>query len=425
MQIDELLEQFTNWGRYERRYAPATLNAYLRDLRQLLTFAESQGYEPVLEALDEGLLRAFLRELTDQGYESTSVHRKFHAFGAFFTWAVREGYLVKSPLDRIILPPEKRKLPGYMTVGELRLFLTTPVKPYARYRGLALRDEVAFKLLANTDLSIAAALRLKVGDVRINARVIYAGNREIPLPDDLVPLLRTYVDSYRPPESPFLTDYCGRRWSSKYYRRAFWRHIETCGLDYQGRLTSPKALSPEQLAIFLSTPVKPYFDKFALESRDQFAFALMGWLGLRRSEVVGLNVGDVNLDDLSLLVRGKGDSVRLVPLPPELLDLAKKHVHGRGPEEPLLRSWLGKRWRAKDLYKAFKRHAAHCGLDPDRVYPHMLRHSVATHLIRSGVGLPEVKRLLGHERLESTMVYVGVDVDQLRRALDNHPLRRL
>ncbi|MSP48310.1 MAG: site-specific tyrosine recombinase XerD [Alphaproteobacteria bacterium] len=154
--------------------------------------------------------------------------------------------------------------------------------------------------------------------------------------------------------------------------------------------------------------------------------------GLRVSELVGLPLSALGRDAPVLLVRGKGDKERLVPL----TDAAVKAVAAYRAERdraPAAKTspWLfPSRASAGHLTRhrfaqSLKELAAAAGIDPKRLSPHVLRHAFATHLIDHGADLRSVQEMLGHADIATTQIYTHVAQDRLGRLVsERHPLSR-
>jgi integrase/recombinase XerC len=168
--------------------------------------------------------------------------------------------------------------------------------------------------------------------------------------------------------------------------------------------------------------------------RDRALIELLYGAGLRVGELVGLDVRDLDLLRGDVRVLGKGGKERIVPLPEgarEALDdwLTERERPGL-LGEPLfvsLRPGQDGRLRrlgARDVRRVLERRARSGGL-LDRVHPHKLRHSYATHLLDMGADLREIQELLGHASLSTTQKYTGVSVEHLRQVYDSaHPRAR-
>ena len=216
--------------------------------------------------------------------------------------------------------------------------------------------------------------------------------------------------------------------------RSFFRHLQLMGtrtdnpaaavaLPRRTR-TLPRTLSPGEAErlIAAANGVAPR----AL--RDRALVELLYGAGLRVSEAVGLEKNGVDLDDRLVRVIGKGDKERVVPVGRQAVEALRRYL-ARG------RPYLDRRHRPELFLNArggpltrsgaflvLRRLAAVAGLEPDRVHPHLLRHSFATHLLEGGADLRVIQELLGHSSLSTTQVYSHVDGRRLRKVYDRaHP----
>jgi integrase/recombinase XerC len=154
--------------------------------------------------------------------------------------------------------------------------------------------------------------------------------------------------------------------------------------------------------------------------RNRAILELMYAAGLRLSEVVGLDLKQVDLAERTLLVRGKGNKERMVLIgePAEkalrrYLAEARPQLEGDG-SSALFLNRDGGRLSGRSVQQIVRRHALRAGLDV-RVYPHLLRHSFATHLLDGGAELRVVQELLGHASASTTQIYTHVTEEQARR----------
>jgi integrase/recombinase XerD len=193
----------------------------------------------------------------------------------------------------------------------------------------------------------------------------------------------------------------------------------------------PKAIAIEDVEKLLAQPSSD-----GLGSRDRAILETLYGAGLRISELVGLDIDDVDLDAGHVLVRsGKGSKSRLVPLGRAARtavgayltkvrpDLAKrsKLSSSRGA---LFLNARGGRLSRQGCWKLLKAHAAGAGLGA-RVTPHTLRHSFATHMLDAGADIRVVQELLGHASLATTQVYTLVSDSKLREVYySSHPRAR-
>ncbi len=187
----------------------------------------------------------------------------------------------------------------------------------------------------------------------------------------------------------------------------------------------PKALSVDEIDRLLASPG----GSEPLALRDRALLELLYGAGVRISELTGLDVDDVDRVEQLVLVRGKGDRERLVPFG-ALADEAIQAwlVRGRpelGPRSPaLLLNARGGRLSRQGAWQIVRRHADRVGLG-DRVSPHTLRHSYATHLVDGGADVRAVQELLGHASVTTTQIYTLVSRAALREVYERaHPRAR-
>jgi len=165
--------------------------------------------------------------------------------------------------------------------------------------------------------------------------------------------------------------------------------------------------------------------------RDAALVELLYGAGLRVSEAVGLEKGGVDLDRRLVRCVGKGDKERVVPLGRAAAEAVRRYLaRGRPYLDRRHRLELFLNARGGPLTRAgafliLRRLAAKAGLDPERVHPHLLRHSFATHLLEGGADLRSVQEMLGHADLATTELYTHVS-DKRRRDVyfASHPHAR-
>jgi integrase/recombinase XerD len=165
--------------------------------------------------------------------------------------------------------------------------------------------------------------------------------------------------------------------------------------------------------------------------RDRALVELLYGAGLRVSEAVGLEKNRVDLEERLVRFVGKGDKERVVPIGRQATDALRRYLtRGRPYLDRKKRRELFLNARGGPLTRAgafliLRRLAARAGLEPDRIHPHLLRHSFATHLLEGGADLRSVQEMLGHADLATTELYTHV-TDRRRRALyfEAHPHAR-
>jgi integrase/recombinase XerD len=156
--------------------------------------------------------------------------------------------------------------------------------------------------------------------------------------------------------------------------------------------------------------------------RDRALVELLYGGGLRVSEALGLEKGSVDLDNRLVRVLGKGRKERIVPLARETAESLRRYLaHGRPFLDTRHRPELFLNARGGALTRAgafllLRKLAEQAGLEPERIHPHLLRHSFATHLLEGGADLRSVQEMLGHADLATTELYTHVS-DRRRREL--------
>ena len=150
--------------------------------------------------------------------------------------------------------------------------------------------------------------------------------------------------------------------------------------------------------------------------------------GMRVSELVSLNLGDIDIDDGSVRCFGKGHKERLIPIAPraaltvkEYLQEARPHLSHNDSEQALFLNRRGDRLTRQGLWQILKGYAKSAGLDKE-ITPHTLRHSFATHMLNGGADLRSVQELLGHANISTTQVYTHLTTEHVRRTYEkSHP----
>ncbi|MBT8486861.1 MAG: tyrosine recombinase XerC [Phycisphaerales bacterium] len=190
----------------------------------------------------------------------------------------------------------------------------------------------------------------------------------------------------------------------------------------------PKAIDVGQVEKLLSAPD----DSDLLGARDRAILETLYSTGIRVSELVGVNRGDIDEGGQAMIVRGKGKKERIVPLGSHALRALKHYAtmldadprssfSGETTEAPLFINKHGGRLSTRSVRRKVSKYLAKAGLDPE-ISPHTLRHSFATHLLDNGADLRSVQELLGHQSLSTTQVYTHLTTQRMRDAYDDaHP----
>ena len=190
----------------------------------------------------------------------------------------------------------------------------------------------------------------------------------------------------------------------------------------------PNALS-ETEAVHLVTPWDPEKPS-PMSARDQARFEVLYGCGIRIGELIGLDVGDVDLVNGEIRVFGKGRKERVVPLGAPGSSAISTWLDERAsntsvaPQVALFLGARGERVSAVVVRRALKSRALERGIS-SHVYPHRLRHSFASHVLQSSGDLRAVQELMGHASIASTQVYTHLDFQHLAKVYDQaHPRAR-
>jgi len=184
----------------------------------------------------------------------------------------------------------------------------------------------------------------------------------------------------------------------------------------------PKALKPDEITQLLNTTLAGRTDFQRL--RDRAILETLYGTGLRRTELLNLNLEDVDLDRREIrVVAGKGNKDRTVLMTTAAADAMRMYLthRPRTPESAFFVGRGGRRLSQSGVYKIFRVFLAVSGVQA-HASPHTMRHSFATHLYENGADLLVIKELLGHESLATTQVYTKVSKQRLLEQFDKaHP----
>ncbi len=186
----------------------------------------------------------------------------------------------------------------------------------------------------------------------------------------------------------------------------------------------PHVMSEPEVSKLLRTRIAGKTDFQRL--RDVAMMELLYASGIRRAELVGLNLSDVDLDRRLMRVIGKGNKQRTVFINQASADAIRNYlgVRPRSTDEALFLSKRKTRLSHRQAWVVFKQFAELSGITK-HVTPHVMRHSFATHLLENGADLMTIKELLGHESLSTTQIYTNVSLEHMRRSYEEaHPRDR-
>jgi integrase/recombinase XerC len=192
----------------------------------------------------------------------------------------------------------------------------------------------------------------------------------------------------------------------------------------------PKAITIEQVERLLAAPP----ENEVLGLRDRAMLETLYSTGIRVSELVGLQLDDIDLAGEALRVHGKGKKERIVPLGSHALGAIRCYMEMLKADARLSAAWTEGRSRrplfinkhggslsSRSVRRKLDKYLKQVGLDPS-ISPHTLRHSFATHLLDNGADLRSVQELLGHQSLSTTQVYTHLTTQRMQKAYNEaHP----
>lgn len=197
------------------------------------------------------------------------------------------------------------------------------------------------------------------------------------------------------------------------------------------KVVSPKV--GKRLPVFVSKEsMEELFEKVLFPKdfdglRDRAILEVLYTTGIRRAELMGLKLQDINFYDGQLKVLGKGNKERLIPFGKKLEDTLNDYIDAREREfhtevpDDLFLTKKGKKLYSKMLYDIVKQYLS-LVTTIDKKSPHVLRHSFATHLSDNGADLNAIKELLGHSNLAATQIYTHNSIEKLRKVYEQaHP----
>lgn len=188
-------------------------------------------------------------------------------------------------------------------------------------------------------------------------------------------------------------------------------------------LRLPEVLTKEEVENLLDIET---IDAFSY--RNKAMMELMYATGLRVSELVDLNINDIDFDNATIRCFGKGSKERIIPVVDYALNILKDYLetYRNGMlkgyiTESLFLNNHGQKMTRQGFFKIIKKIAKEKNINKN-LHPHMLRHSFATHILENGADLRIIQELLGHENISTTQIYTHVRTDLIRKNYDDfHP----
>ncbi len=282
-------ESFLQYLQIEKRYSSLTVRSYLNDLNQFYSFLSETVDASDLASITSHDIRSWIVSLVESKYSSHSIHRKISSLRAFFRYLRKSGIVNSNPLEKVVLPKAKKRLPVFVEEESLDLLL----------------DGIDF------------------------------------------------------------------------------------GDDFIGM-------------------------------RDKTIIEMLYLTGMRRAELTGLRINDVDLQDGTVKVTGKRNKQRIIPLLRQFTSRLEEYIRAREEKFPgnengwFFLSNKGNKMYDKYVYNIVKRYLSMV-TTIDRKSPHVLRHTFATHMLNHGADLNSIKEFLGHANLSATQIYTHNSFEQLKK----------
>ena len=179
----------------------------------------------------------------------------------------------------------------------------------------------------------------------------------------------------------------------------------------------PRVLSIEEVEAILNAPKT----ETHLGLRDKAMLETLYATGMRVSELISIKLNDLNLQTGYIITYGKGSKERIVPVGEMAITYIKKYIDSSRPvflknrkSAHLFITSRGRQLTRQGFWAVIKRYSLSAGISRDRVKPHAIRHSFATHLLERGADLRVIQTMLGHTDISTTQIYTSVKTDQLK-----------
>lgn len=199
MKGTDFIFMFIEYLRLEKKYSKHTLIAYENDLRSFEEFLKLQFEVSEIKDAKSIMVRSWMASLSELKIESRSINRKLSSLKSFYKFALREKWIDKSPLEKIISPKVKKRLPVYLETRNTDLI---PQLFEGKTDFKSIRDQMVVELLYGTGIRLSEALGLEEEDINFNKnqiKVLGKRNKEriIPIPDELARILGAYIEKKR------------------------------------------------------------------------------------------------------------------------------------------------------------------------------------------------------------------------------------
>ena len=195
--IEELIQSFDNYLRFEKRFPINTSDAYLNDLKQFQTYLSNQYNTDKIDEVDFQIIRSWSVSLLESNITPRSVIRKISSLKSFYRFLLKNGIVTKNPMLKVIAPKTSKKLPIYVEQEKMNM-LFEEIKFEDSFKGI--RDKAILELFYATGMRLSELCNIKVSDINVyNSQIKVLGKRNkeriIPLTNNLKNVLSGYIDA--------------------------------------------------------------------------------------------------------------------------------------------------------------------------------------------------------------------------------------
>jgi integrase/recombinase XerC len=426
--MNDLLDRYINYLRYERNASPHTIRNYHSDLLQFRDYLKGGDAEAVinLQTIDALRIRGFLAFLFEREKKKTSIARKLAAVRAFYKFLAKENVLAANPAAMISTPKLDKTLPRIMTEEEINNFLDRMAEAISSGelmmpRDHAIRDRAILELLLASGLRVAELARLDLRSVNFGDGMLMVrgkGRKERIVPFDSK--AKQALDDYLPIRERVLMK-AKKSGQTALFLNAQGNRLATGSVYLLLKKYVPNCADP---VVRLNGAIRNR------AIRDRAIVELLYASGLRVSELASLDLRSVNFGDSMLLVRGKGRKERIIPFGSKAAQALNDYLPirekimvdaKRRGEVALFLNARGERLTTRSVDRLLKKNVRMFG-PKVKVSPHSMRHAFASHLLSEGADLRAIQEMLGHRSLATTQKYTQVSIKQLIDVYDKtHP----
>jgi len=408
------LKAFIGWFVNERGRSRKSADAYHFEITRFLGFLKVQNVD--IQACKRMHIRNFLSSRPEIISSSTKT-RTLYAIRSFFKFLSREGFIGIDPAIGIEPPKITRKIPNFLTHKEFHRLIKNLItqRDESKKRRHEFLEKISESFESNHDilrtkyltiLSIMvggverqAIPELRRSDFNSRSKTLRIGKKVIKLDNMTINILRVHLGQNSGSKELLFTAENGMK------------------LNLVRHLATKHIIREAGFEVGALEKLNDIFGKHDSTVRDLAIMILLLSTGIRRSELVGLNISDYSKIDKVLKITRKGGDEQLIELTDEAIESIEDYLLVRDDKEKtkaLFLSNRGTRLSPEGLWLIVKEQLKTVGLEGST---HTLRHTFVTELIRQGVPLPVVQSVVGHKSPQTTISYTHILSEDRRRAV--------